>query len=77
MIEHIEYQGFVIVTINGWFHVYEPLAQAYIGEHNPPEEMYLAEFEDIEEAKAYCTSVIISTYIGKKEERARTYGENS
>ena len=56
MIEHIEYQGFIIVTINGWFHVYEPIALAYIGEHNPPEEMYLAEFEDIEEAKAYITT---------------------
>ena len=68
-----EHHGFIIVQINGWHHVYEPIALAYVGDQNPPEELYLAEFETIKEAEDYITATIEATNIAIEQERQSNY----
>ena len=73
MINFMEHQGFIIVQNRG-YHVYEPIALAYVGgDRNPPEELFFDEFETITEAKKYVTATIEATIIAIECERQGKY----
>ena len=74
MANFIDHQGFIIVQINGWYHVYEPIALAYVGgDREPPEELFFDEFETITEAKKYITATIEATIMAIECERQGNY----
>ena len=74
MINFIDHQGFIIVQINGWYHVYEPIALAYVGgDREPPEELFFDKFETLPEAEKYITATIKATSIAIEQERQGNY----
>ena len=73
MANFIDHQGFIIVQINGWYHVYEPIALAYVGDRKPPEELFFDKFETLPEAEKYITATIEATSIAIECERQGNY----
>ena len=73
MSNFIDHQGFIIVQINGWYHVYEPIALAYVGDRKPPEELFFDKFETLPEAEKYITATIKATSIAREQERQGNY----
>ena len=73
MINFIDHHGFIIVQINGWYHVYEPIALAYVGDRKPPEELFFDKFETLPEAEKYITATIKATMMAIEQERQDKY----
>ena len=78
MIEMTNYKGFLVMNTNDQqFHVYEPIALAYLdGKNFPPEEFHLAELETQQEAQDYIDNSLEATHRAIEADRRKIYGEN-